>query len=538
LQGKSETIVGIFVLAALCVFAYMGFQIGAFRFDKSSYNKYILYFKDVSGLSRKADVKIAGVKVGWVEGIRIASGAEMEAEVEVMIRNEYKLYADAYAIVRQQGLLGPTYLEIITGDPLLRQLEAGETLSKPSVAPVSIDELLQQFKKIAGNVENVTQSFKNTMGGEEGEQQIRTLFDNINRTAERMASFSEVLERSFVRNEDNINDILSLGKDFRRLSDKLENEIFPTLKNALDTVATAIDRDFGTVAKSLEDVSVQARDGLKSIGSIAEKIDEGKGTIGKLINEDDTYRDLKVAVGGLKNYFAKVERLHLVFDSHFEAMRRPGDNYKWEDGKGFFDVRIHPNEDRFYQIQIAGSERGHIDRYQVDKSYYDVEGRPVCVDTLNLSDADKTELFYTQNLQIYNRNSYKFGLQFGKIFKDFLAIRFGLIEGFAGIGMDLDIPFGTDKLRWVTSLEAYDITGQNHKHDRRPHLKWLNRIYLLRNIYFNFGADDFVSKHNSSLFMGAGIRFGDDDFKYLLSSLSSFGGSGGTAFNTGTVVAR
>ena len=35
----------------------------------------------------------------------------------------------------------------------------------------------------------------------------------------------------------------------------------------------------------------------------------------------------------------------------------------------------------------------------------------------------------------------------------------------------------------------------------------------------NAGADDFISKKNANVFFGAGIRFGDDDVKYLIPSL-------------------
>jgi hypothetical protein len=46
-------------------------------------------------------------------------------------------------------------------------------------------------------------------------------------------------------------------------------------------------------------------------------------------------------------------------------------------------------------------------------------------------------------------------------------------------------------------------------------------MYFMRNIYFVFGADDFISKFNASGFFGAGLRFGDDDVKYLFSSIAA-----------------
>jgi len=64
---KTETIVGAFIVLALTVFAYMTFQLGSVRLNLARYTTYLVSFKDVSGLSPKSDIKIAGVKVGWVD---------------------------------------------------------------------------------------------------------------------------------------------------------------------------------------------------------------------------------------------------------------------------------------------------------------------------------------------------------------------------------------------------------------------------------------------------------------------------------------
>ena len=513
MQGKIETRVGIFVLAALAVFVYMGFHIGAFRFDRANYNTYTLNFKDISGLSRKADVKIAGVKVGWVENVTLSADEQMQAQAEIMIRKEYVLYGDSHAMVRQEGFLGPKFIEIIPGDPLLQQLQSGDSLGRPSQEPVSVDELFHQFKKIATHVEDVTQSFKEVVGSHDGREQLHTMFDNLSNTAQRLSSFSEVLSKSFVRNEANLDALLGVGSGIHHITQKIES-----------------------TATAFEDASLQARDGLRSISSVAEKIDEGKGLVGKLINEDETYRDLKIAVQGFKNYLTKMDRIQVVFDSHFESMIRPAENYRFEDGKGYLNVRIHPSEDYFYLLQIASSEKGFIHRTERDLTYCDPEtNKDIDPNSLNLDDEAKLRFVFRKKWEIFDRNAFRFGIQFGKVFNR-VAFRVGIFEGFAGAGMDIDIPFPTDKFRWVTSFEAFDMSGWNRKDDRRPHLKWLNKMFILRNIYTTFGADDFASKRNASIFFGAGIRFGDDDVKYMLSSLSGAGAGLGGSSGCGPIV--
>lgn len=525
MRGRTETIVGVFILAALGIFLYMGFRIGSFRFDRDQYASYSMFFKDISGLSRKADVKVAGVKVGWVEALDLMYDGDMRAEAKVMINKDYKLYSNAYALVRQDGLLGPKFLEIIPGDPLLSQLPFGSTLREPSISPVSVDELLKKFKNIANHVEDVTESFKDAVGGVKGAEQLQSIFKNLDIASQKIASFSSIVDRSLSRNQENIDVLLGVGGDIKQLTRRLEEQVLPTFQNSMEKISSVFDRDFDRVAtkleataESIDEASVQAREGIRSISSVAEKIDEGKGLLGKLVNEDETYRDLKVAVGGLKNYFSQMDRLQIVFDSHFEGMYCPAENYRYEDSKGYFDMRIHPDDDHFYLLQLVSSEKGQIKRSERRYAYFDDEGNPVNTETLPLQFKVRNTL-NKRKLKI-RRNTVCLGLQFGKVFGP-IAARFGLFEGSAGVGFDFDIPFSTDRFRWVTTLEMFDMSGWNRIDDRRPHLKWINRMYIFRNLYVVFGADDFISKRNANAFFGAGIRFGDDDVKYLVSSLGS-----------------
>lgn len=549
---NTETSVGIFVLAALGVFFYMTFHIGVFRFDTASYRPQKVYFNDVSGLAKKADVKIAGVKVGWVDRISLhpkTAGPGYTARADIMVEKDYKLRSDAYAVVRQDGLLGVKYLELTPGDPLSPALRAGDALGRPGKAPVAIDDLLQKFKTIAGNVEEITGSLKHSVAGTNGQRKLEDTFENIHNAAERVASFTGTIDRIITNNAGNIEgmivdfrefanqvrDTMPLIKDdFHRLASKLADETLPNFDRNVERIASVFDRDFGgladkleSTADAIEEAALQTRDGFRSIGSVADKIDDGKGLIGKLVNEDQTYHDLKVAVSGLKNYFSKIESLGIVFDTHFESMYAPAENFEIKDSKGYADVRVHPNEDHFYILQYMGSNKGSIERTITDRVWYDTSGNAYNVDTqlASLPAADgfrNLEFAPSIATTVRKRDAAKVGFQFGKTFKD-VAFRFGLMESTFGIGVDYDIPFGSDNFRWVTSLEAFDMRGRDRIDDQRPHLKWVNRVFLTRNLYVNFGADDFVSRHNVNAFFGGGIRFGDDDIKYFISKLGFTG---------------
>jgi phospholipid/cholesterol/gamma-HCH transport system substrate-binding protein len=521
----------------------MGFKIGVFRFDRRQYLEYTLSFTDISGLSRKSDVKIAGVKVGWVESVELLPHGSLRAQAIVKVHKKYRLYENAYGTVRQDGLLGPKYVELIPGDPSLKQLAGGAILQEPSLEPISVDELMREFKGIATNIKSVTDSFKDAIGGQEGTEQIKTFVNNLSNAAEHISSFATRLEYTVSNNESNIDSLLQLGSTINRLVHVFESDILPNFNKNIERISEVFDRDFGriannidVVAQSIDEAAIEARNSLHSVSSIATKIDEGTGLVGKLINEDETYRDFKVAIEGIRNYVSRIDRMQIVIDAHSERMMWPAEHYYHEDNKGYIEARIYPREDYFFLIQYMQSEKGNLQYIDKQKNYTYRDNQKECFDVFDKIYPDSLDLTDWQKLWLkagireekvkFLRDAGRLGVQVGKIFGD-VALRAGLIDGYAGVGVDVDIPFRTEWFRWITTFEMYDFNGRERIADRRPHLKWLNKMYVMRHIYVTFGADDFISKHNANAFYGVGLRFGDDDLKYLMGSFSGmFAGLG------------
>jgi len=497
LRLKTETAVGLFIVVSTGILLFMSYQIGYFRFDRIRYTTYSVYFNDVSGLTKKSDVKIAGVKVGWIDSIDLINDGQ-QVKATLMLDRKYVLFSDAHAIVRQEGLLGSKYLELNPGDPLLPQLPAGSMLTRPSTAPVAVDDMMRQFKGIASNIESITQSMKGAVGGPEGEAKLRDLVNNITSAAEKLASFSGAMDRVVTRNEGNLDSIMN---DLRSLLVELKGEV-PRLSNNMQ-------QNFDRIAKSVDHVSNPVHD-------IAQKINDGRGIIGQLIHDDEAYKDLRYAVSGIKRYFDKVDQLAVIFDVHTESMYGPFQKHCFHDSKGYFNLRIHPTEDYFYLAGLVAAQSGRLVRTEETRQWFDAKDHELVPGDLCLSDNKKLKYAPLRRQQTRIFDQLLYNIQFGKVFGNF-AFRAGLFDSTGGVAFDIDMPLGTPKLRWVSSFEMFDIRGRNRLCDDRPHLKWLNKMFITRNLYFTFGADDFISKNNKNGFVGVGIRFADDDVKYLLS---------------------
>jgi phospholipid/cholesterol/gamma-HCH transport system substrate-binding protein len=330
-----------------------------------------------------------------------------------------------------------------------------------------------------------------------------------------------------------VKSIPTLSDDFGRLSKRMESEFLPSFQASIERMSEVFDRDVNRIAQkvektteALEDAALQASDSFKNISSISGKLDDGKGLLGKLINEDETYSDIKYAIGGLKNYFSMIDKLSIVLDAHGEFMYRPAEHMVFEEAKGYIDIRIHPTDDHFYMIQRVTSQRGNLERESLVKNWYDENDKQFLPSDFFQRAHFLGELVGRVETIKRTLDAPRYGIQIGKIFKD-VALRFGLIEGWSGVGIDIEIPFNNDNFRWVTTFELFDFRGRQRINDSRPHVKWMNRVFILRNIYCAFGADDFISQENSNGFFGFGIRFDDAALKAVAAKFGFLSSGGG-----------
>ena len=137
-----ETTVGIFVLLGLVLIAYMTVKLGHVTFFGD--NSYSLYakFTSVSGLRSGNPVKMLGMEIGRVEALTIDQ-EDLKAVVEFRIKNGIKVYDDAIASIKTEGLIGDRYLSIDPGGGGTL-LAAGATIIETQPA-IEISDLIGKY---------------------------------------------------------------------------------------------------------------------------------------------------------------------------------------------------------------------------------------------------------------------------------------------------------------------------------------------------------------------------------------------------------
>ena len=108
-----DFLVGCFVLAGLAAVAYLSFQVGGLSWKGPGGLGLIADFDEIGGLKPRAQVVIAGVKVGQVRSITL--DRDFRARVDLDIDAGLKLPVDTTASIMTSGLLGDRYVSLQLG---------------------------------------------------------------------------------------------------------------------------------------------------------------------------------------------------------------------------------------------------------------------------------------------------------------------------------------------------------------------------------------------------------------------------------------
>ncbi len=137
-----ETVVGIFVVFGLLCVGYMTVKLGKVDLLRSDSYSLVAKFTTVTGLRIGSPVNILGIEVGQVEKITMDQ-ENLRAVVKMRIKKGIKIYDDAIASIKTEGLIGDKYLSIDPGGG--GSLLASNGVITDTQAGVDIEQLISKY---------------------------------------------------------------------------------------------------------------------------------------------------------------------------------------------------------------------------------------------------------------------------------------------------------------------------------------------------------------------------------------------------------
>ncbi len=471
--------VGAFFLIVLILAGLVVWKIEDLKLGGGGGKIVSVQFDDVAGLKEKSDVRMAGVLVGKVARIRLVGGKAM---VDIELTRDVALREGASASIQSLGMLGDKYVELIPGPIAASALPEGATLK--GEAPVSFDQITRLARDIEVDIRDITSNLKESLGGALGEERLTGIVDNV-------LVLSQELRKILESNRANIDATTANFKEFStqmaQLVDRIDKLVASNSGNVTDSISNA------------KELTTKLQTTVDNMNAITTKIADGQGTVGKLVNDEETVKNLNAALNSVKEgvdnlsgAMNRVKKLNLELGLRAEYLTNA------EKGKGYFSLDLQPvGTNRFYRFEVASQP-------------YGVRHDTTTITTITYPDGH-TEVVRADEVEY--KDSVAFSAEVGYRLGNFIG-RAGMIENSGGVGLD----YLTLKDRLQLTAEAWDLGGEDNLN---AHAKIYGRYYFSPSIFVLGGWDDLLNTkaNRDSFFFGAGIRWGDEDMKYIAGSI-------------------
>ena len=439
-------------------------------------------FRDASGLPQGTKVVIAGLPKGEVIGLEIEG---RYAKVTFKLDDEIAVWTSAVVIKKARSLLGDNYLEIDPGEEI-KQAPDGSRQSYTRLGPscpgykdsdrrksdvcrqitnvieaTTPDQLLHRIEQTLPNVDRVLESVRDLS------EDVRRIVNGplqsvaarvdglVQREAPTVTDIIDRADRSMAKIEQITNDLRSITKGADPRIDQILHNLDDASAEAKDLVTTA--RSELTQTGEALRGKLDKLDGvIGNTESITKKIDDDKGTLGRLVNDPAIADNVEQITDDAKGFLGTLFGLKAYVGLRSEYNVFAGLP------RSYITVELHTRPDKYYLIELEKGPRG---------------GYP---DTTLTFDPTVDPNHWIRKAVIEDK--IRFTFQFAKRFS-WQTLRYGLKESSGGVGADADLRWFNHDLRF--SADVFDASF-----DQYPRVKLTAAVEVFRNLSVLGGVDE------------------------------------------------
>ncbi|MBT4337015.1 MAG: MCE family protein [Bacteroidetes bacterium] len=277
MKVSDETKVGIFAVFALAIL-FFGFSFMKGKDVFSSNFTYYALYDDILGLQVSNPIVLNGHRIGKVYDIRLQKENENRVLIVLSIKGGLDLPIGTKARIVDLDILGQKAVELVLGESN-QYHESKDTIIGETSSGLIGEMLAPYIEKLNESIEEIKQSWGDTNAIDiKGSMSNLTLAiadikqvtgelkaSNLAGRLSNILAHVESITKSLKENEDNINAILA---NLNSVSDSL----------SAANIKGTIDESYAV---------------LKQIDDISTKINQGEGSLGLLVNDNQLYDNLK-----------------------------------------------------------------------------------------------------------------------------------------------------------------------------------------------------------------------------------------------------
>lgn len=288
LKIKREVKLAIVAIMALLLFIW-GFN---FLKGKDIFARQLTFYAiypQVSNLLETNPVSISGVKIGQIDKIYFHPDGSGNIVVKCIVKRSINIPKNSISRLYSSDIIGTRAIEILlgSGPPYL---ESGDTLMSETQASLG-EEVSKELLPVKKKAEDLLLSIDSVLAvvqsifNENTRQNISNSIENLGKTVATIERTTRTIDTTFTMQASRLAQILanaeSISTNIRNNNENITN-ILSNLSSITDEFARA---DF---EKTLQDANAA----VARLDSIIEKINNGDGSLGLLVNDKELYNNL------------------------------------------------------------------------------------------------------------------------------------------------------------------------------------------------------------------------------------------------------
>lgn len=273
-EVKTAILVIVGIIALIFGFTYLK---GENLLD-SSRTFYVVY-NNVEGLTPSTPITINGLQVGNVKSISILEDESANLLVEMVVNHDYKFSKNSTAELYDTSLIGGKAIAIVPAFDQAGEAKDNDylTASRKSgltdIVGEKLAPLQEKIEDMADNADSLLVSL-NDVFDEKTKQNLKEAVAGLNETIHSFKATSNSLNGILSDNKENIDSTLSNL-----------NHASTNISNLTDSLSNA----------NISEMVANIEKTLSSFNGVLTDLDNGNGSMGKLLKDDDLYNNLEGA---------------------------------------------------------------------------------------------------------------------------------------------------------------------------------------------------------------------------------------------------
>ena len=281
-KRRDEVLVGLLLMVAIAL--ALGGTIWIARGGLAKGYTMHARFPWGAGLKQGQPVLLAGVQVGFVEKVELIPDGTLD--VTLQVQDEYRIPSGTTASVEANGIFGDMLIALTPVQGVEGKMAEGDTIPTGAGSP-GVGQLLEKGDSIALNVRALSDEARRQFVDSGGVREVRQTVADLTKLVAQLSAVAAEQSRQLTLTQSQLR---------KTLSSVDSAKVDSTLVNLRATSA------------SFEQLSRDFRETNTQVQSLVQKVNNGPGTAGKLMNDPAVYARMDTLLARLDSLAIDVRK--------------------------------------------------------------------------------------------------------------------------------------------------------------------------------------------------------------------------------------